>query len=263
MKYKICWITLCKNEEDLIPFCIDYWKRIADKVVVFDNHSTDSSVELLSKHDWIEVRYFDSDGQNDVIQKQIKEQAYLEYKDQFDVIIISDMDELFFMNDVESKISDFLLAGYNIMAFPIYSLCEDYKPNYNASMLLHQMSHKFYKQRMNHMDGFDEISKLSIFNCHTTDKVMMSVGQHYVQTLPSMRIMLVNDGFCLHVDKGWGVDYKYKIRQKMWENLSDVNKNGGMCLEYSDSYEKLKQEYENNQKKSFDINERFNSHNKS
>ena len=254
---KTYWVVLCKNEEDIIPFCIQYWSRIADKVIVYDNHSTDSSVELLSKYDWIEIRTFDSDGQNDSIQKQVKEQAYLEFKDQCDILIITDMDEVFYFNDFKAISEAFVSGDYNILMTPIFSLCEDSKPPYSEDKLLHQQCHKFYKQKMNHMQGFDDYSKLSIFNTKITDKVNMSVGQHYVQTSPQMKIMLSMDGFNLHIDKGFGVDYKYNIRQRMNNNLSDTNKRSGMCIEYSDSYEKLKTEYEKNQANSFDLNERL------
>ena len=108
---------------------------------------------------------------------------------------------------------------------------------------------------MNHMKGFDEYSKLSIFNTKVTYKVEMSVGQHFVKTSPEMNIMLSDVGFNLHIDKGFGLEYKYKIRQKMYANLSQTNKRYGMAIEYADSYEKLAAEYKNNQENSFDINE--------
>lgn len=256
-KYKIYWITLCKNEEDIIPFCIQYWKRIADKVIVFDNHSTDSSVELLSKHDWIEVRTFDSDGQNDVIQKTIKEQSYLEFKDECDAIIISDMDETFYFDNFSGEVAKMIDGGYSCLITPIHSLCEEFKPTPHEKHYLHQLCHMFYKQRMNHMSGFDDFSKISIFNCKVVDRVAMSVGQHYVQTLPNMQIMLSIDGFCLHVDKGFGESYFIKKRQKMGANLSETNKRGGMCTEYLKSVEELKQEYADKQKKSYDLNKKL------
>lgn len=254
MKYKVCWIVLCKNEIDILPFVKQYWDRVASKVVVFDNGSDDGSIEFLQSLPYVEIRHFDSEGQNDIIQKQIKERAYLEFCDKYDIIILSDMDEVFYFNDFEALVSEMINGGYNVLATPIYSLCEDSKPQYEDGKLLHQLCHKFYKQRMNHMKNFEEISKLSIFNCKNTLKVNMSVGQHFVQTTPSMKILYSTDGFCLHVDKGMGLDYKYAIRQKMNKNLSETNKRSGMCIEYADSYEKLKKEYEENQNKSFDLN---------
>lgn len=251
---KTCWITLCKDEMDILPFVKQYWERIGCDVVVYDNGSTDGSLEYLSKLPYVTLKHFASDGQNDVIQKQVKEQAYLELKYNYDIIIISDMDEVFYFNDFKALSEAFVSGGYNVLATPILSLCEDFKPPYDEDLLLHQQCHKFYKQRMNHMKGFEDYSKLSIFNTKTTDKVDMSVGQHYVQTSPSMRIMLSYDGFNLHIDKGFGVEYKYEIRQRMNKNLSETNRMGGMCIEYGDSYEKLKREYGQNQSKSFDVN---------
>lgn len=252
---KICWITLCKNEMDILPFVRKYWERISADVIVYDNGSTDGSLEYLSDIPYVTIRHFDSDGHNDIIHKNVKEQAYLEYKNDYDIIIITDMDEVFFFDDFKAVSEAFIDGGYNILMTPIISLCEDFKPPYSEDKYLHQLCHKFYRQRMNHMKGFDDFSKLSIFNTKVTDKVEMSVGQHYVKTSPDMKIMLSNNGFNLHVDKGFGLDYKYKVRQRMYANLSDTNKRYGMAIEYADSYEKLEREYKNNQKNSFDIND--------
>lgn len=252
---KICWITLCYNEMDILPFVSQYWERIGADVYVYDNGSTDGSIQYLLNLPYVTLRHFDSEGQNDVIQKTIKEQAYLELKDKYDIIIISDMDEVFCFKDFKALSEAFVQSDYNILMTPIFSLCEDSKPPYSRDLLLHQQCHKFYKQRMNHMQGFDDYSKLSIFNTRVTDKVNMSVGQHYVQTSPQMRIMLTNDGFNLHIDKGFGIQYRYNIKQKMYKNLSQTNRNGGMCTEYGDSFEKIEKEYRENQANSVDISD--------
>lgn len=262
-KYKVCWITLCKNEIDILPFVSKYWERIADKVVVFDNDSTDGSLEFLAKLPYVEIRHFDSDGQNDPLQKKIKEEAYLEYKDKYDVVIISDMDEIFYADDMDGIFDDFFAGGYAVLAFPIVTLCENSKPNFDASLLLHQQCHMYYKQKMNHTIGFEEISKFSIFNTKVVEAVNMSVGQHYVQTLPTMKILIHDDGFCLHLDKGFGWKYFCDRRKKMGDNLSETNKRGGMCFEYLKSENESRNEYLKKQEKSFDINDYFNSNNKS
>lgn len=240
---------------DILPFVRQYWERLNADVVVYDNGSDDGSVEYLSMFPYVTVRHFDSEGQNDIIQKQVKEQAYLEYKDKYDIIIITDMDEVFYFDDFKAVSETFVSGGFNVLATPIYSLCEDFMPSYSEDKYLHQLCHKFYKQRMNHMKGFENYSKLSIFNTKVTERVEMSVGQHFVQTYPSMRVEIPTDGFNLHLDKGFGLEYKYKIRQRMNANLSETNKRYGMAIEYADSYEKLAREYKNNQENSFDINE--------
>lgn len=252
---KICWITLCKNEMDILPFVRKYWERISADVVVYDNGSEDGSIEYLSMFPYVTVKHFDSDGQNDVIQKQVKEQAYLEYKDKYDIIIITDMDEVFYFDDFEAVSKAFIDGGFNILMTPIISLCEDFIPPYSEDKLLHEQCHKFYKQRMNHMKGFDDFSKLSIFNTKVTDKVEMSVGQHYVKTSPEMKIMLSDVGFNLHLCNGFGEDYFVKKRKMQSERLSETNKRYGMGIEYLKTEEESRNEYKNNQKNSFDIND--------
>lgn len=254
---KTLWITLVKNEMDILPFVTKYWERINADVLVMDNGSDDGSIEYLSKLPYVTLKHFDSDGQNDVIQKQVKEQAYLEYKDKYDIIIISDCDEVFYWRNFEASAERFLNGGYNVSMMPIYSLCEDFKPQPDDSKLLHQLCTKFYKQKMNHMQGFEDYSKLSVFNCKITDKVFMSVGQHFVQTSPDMRIMLDMDAFCLHIDKGLSKEFFVNKRIKMGANLSSTNINGGMCLEYLKSKEELENEYDEKQKKAFDLNKNF------
>ena len=249
-------VTLCKNESALIPFAIKYWQRIADKVIVYDNYSEDNSVELLSKYDFVEVRHFQSPGQQEIIQKELKEKTYLEFKDAFDVIILCDMDELFFFRDYKTSAKRMLDEGYDCMITPIYSLCNDVEPT-PSEKLLHQQCTMFYKQKMNHTPGFEEYSKFSIFNCHTVDGVSMSVGQHFVRTSPNMRIMLENDAFCLHTDKGFSPSFYLATKRRMGKNLSDFNKRNGMATEYLKSDEEHLKDYKEHQEKSFNLNEKI------
>ena len=192
-----------------------------------------------------------------IIQKTVKEQAYREVKDNYDFIIITDMDEVFYFDDFEALGEQAINEGCNIIATPIYTLCEDKKPQYEEGKLLHQQCGKFYVQRMNHMKGYEKVSKLSIFNTKTTDVVAMSVGQHYVQTYPSMKVLISDKGFCLHINKGFGEDYFVQKRKKMGENLSFINRRNGMGVEYLDSEEKMRQEYRACQERSFELPELF------
>lgn len=252
---KICIIVLCKNEMDILPFVRKYWERISADVIVYDNGSTDGSLEYLSDIPYVTIKHFDSDGHNDIIHKNVKEQAYLEYKNDYDIIIISDMDEIFFFDDFKAVSEAFIDGGYNILMTPIISLCEDFKPPYSEDKYLHQLCHKFYRQRMNHMKGFDDFSKLSIFNTKVTDRVNMSVGQHYVKTSPDMKIMLSNNGFNLHICNGFGEDYFVKKRKMQSERLSETNKRYGMGIEYLKTEEESRNEYRDKQKDAFDLNQ--------
>ena len=90
--------TFCYNDSFIIPEVIKYWEKYASHVIVYDNHSTDNSVELFSKYDWIEVREYDSNNKYDpeLIQK-MKETIYKGSK--ADYVMVCDIDEVILYKD--------------------------------------------------------------------------------------------------------------------------------------------------------------------
>ena len=107
MKHKIIVYTLAYNEEDLVERTVDYWKTLGvEKAVVYNNESTDSTVEKLSKYDWIEIRNFHTDGMTDDIQAIIKNTCWKEQKGNKDTwCIVCDFDEWLYVRDIDSLIS--------------------------------------------------------------------------------------------------------------------------------------------------------------
>ena len=59
---KILGVTVTYNNEDKIPYVMPYYERMGiDKLVVYDNGSTDKTVELLSKYPFVEIRSYHTD----------------------------------------------------------------------------------------------------------------------------------------------------------------------------------------------------------
>lgn len=105
--------TFCYNSEKILPFIINYWKQYATSVVVYDNMSTDKSVEILSKYDWIEVRHFDTNKKHDPDKMmQIKNNCVNESKSsKADYVMICDLDEVLYCYD--SLMHDLAIAKQN------------------------------------------------------------------------------------------------------------------------------------------------------
>ena len=55
---KLFGCTFVKNEEEMIPYVMPYIERLGyDKFVVYDDSSTDNTVEMLSKYPFVEIRH--------------------------------------------------------------------------------------------------------------------------------------------------------------------------------------------------------------
>ena len=97
---KIWVYTFCYNEELILPYVIEYWKPYATKVIVYDNGSTDKSVEILKKYDWIEVRKYDTNNTFDPEKiQQYKSVCYQESIGQADYVMVCDIDEVLLPNE--------------------------------------------------------------------------------------------------------------------------------------------------------------------
>lgn len=63
---KLIGYTCTFNEAGMVPYVMPYVERMGyDKFIVYDNMSTDNTVELLSKYPFVEIRYYDTNGKFD------------------------------------------------------------------------------------------------------------------------------------------------------------------------------------------------------
>lgn len=251
--------TLCWNEHDVIPYAIQYWKRLKEQVdgfnvIVYDNHSTDDSVQLLKAYDWIEVRYFETDGMNDLIQRKIKDEAWKEARGKVDYVIVCDMDEVLYSSDLMSVLRTMKEGGYNVLGTPLYTLCGDSMPIYEEGKLLHELVGKGYKQRMNHHPKYEHLAKFMLFNPNRTIEMCPSVGWHICNPIP-MKLYETDKVTAIHFDKGFSEDYFVNKRMKMAKRLSDTNKRNGFCYEYGWNEQRQREEYRKNQANAVNLNE--------
>jgi len=68
---KILGVTFTYNNEDKIPYVMPYYERMGiDKLVVYDNGSTDRTVEMLSNYPFVEIRSYKTDGNRPIKQSE-------------------------------------------------------------------------------------------------------------------------------------------------------------------------------------------------
>ena len=94
---KITLYTFCYNEKEILPYFLNHYSKIVDKIVVYDNQSTDSSIEILKsfKGCEIEIRDYLTNNQiQDDILMRTKNNCWKD--DNSDYIIVLDIDEFLY-----------------------------------------------------------------------------------------------------------------------------------------------------------------------
>jgi hypothetical protein len=94
--FAVCW-----NEEQRLPYFLRHYDSFAQRIVVYDNQSTDQSVRLLTAHPRTECRTFDTGNEiRDDRYLEIKNEAWKESIGKADWVVVVDIDEFTYHPDI-------------------------------------------------------------------------------------------------------------------------------------------------------------------
>lgn len=125
---KLFGFTFCRNEEKLIPYVIPYIERMGyDKFIVYDNESTDNTVDMLKQYPFIEIRSFHTDKFDDAAVTKIFLGVYqecIDYINEHDGETVwlsrTDFDEVLFLDGVGCCPGKGVLGGEYVQSYNVY-----------------------------------------------------------------------------------------------------------------------------------------------
>lgn len=243
-KKDIILITLCYNEIKILPFALQYWKRICNKVIVYDNGSIDGSVVFLLKYGkgLVELRHFRYENNNLINDEELKEfknNVWKEFRNQYKWCIMCDIDEMFYTQNINSFLSYINTNNIDVIKCNGYQLISTYFPQYDPKSLLHHLVKYGSKDNM--------YNKCLMFNMHNIKEINYDYGAHKcypVSNNNSLNIYQFNNVYLYHAK--WltyqYVEDKYKILQN---KLSNFNVQNNFGTEYQQSENSIKNQYIN------------------
>lgn len=229
--------TFLYNEEDILPYFLKHYSQFVDKIVVYNNMSTDNSIEILKnwKDCEIEIREFDTNNQYD-------ERTLMEFKNNCwkecdsDYVIVCDMDELLYHPDIKNFIQSrnyvdyYTPSGYHMIgdevptdySKQIYDIIKNgtYDVNYGKNVLFKRKDvlETNYAPGA-HMSSFQGTKRL--VNC-TTDQIKLL---HYKWLSPEY-VVNKNTNYGERTSEhskshGWGIHYTL-TKDKMIEEYNNL-----------------------------------------
>lgn len=226
---KIEVFTLCWNEMAILPWVVDYWKRFASHVTVYDNGSTDGSVEFLQRHgDFVTVRHFDTEGHksNDA-QSLIKNRCWKEARGRADLVCVCDLDEILIIR--HDAVFRMLLAGATICEPIWYELVSDKRPEYEEGKLLHELRPMAAMAKVS--PRMPTPSKAVLFDPNKIEEINYGPGAHRCDPKGDVR-WYGGDIYVLHINNSLSLEYKLDRYRQQRERLSEADKKKGYGKHY-------------------------------
>lgn len=213
---KVEVFTLCWNEMAILPYAVKYWQDYAAKVTVYDNGSTDGSLEYMAQFpELIEVRHFETGNQkNNTIQMMMKNNMWKEARGRADLVVVCDLDEMLIP---EASAFDRLFnAGGATICKPLwYDLLSDEIPTEEG-----------YLDNLRPYAIFNPSSKVVVFNPNAIQEINYNAGAHTCQPVGDVK-WCGGDIYLLHANNALSLEYRlerYK-QQAARRSEDDIKKN--------------------------------------
>ena len=203
------------NEEKILPFTLDYYSNICEKIFIYDNMSTDSSDEIYKKYPKVEaVKWSSGDEIHELNYTKIKSE---EYKNRsrnqgVDWVIVCDCDELLYHENLLEKLEEYKIEGITVPLIDGHDMVSEEFPSYDGDLITNKI--KIGSKT------YEPMCKNIIFNPDLD--VQYGIGGHSFQAI-NAKYSKERELKLLHY-KFLGKDYVKNIYISRAKRLSQFNK---------------------------------------
>ncbi len=215
--YAACW-----NEEAIIPFFLRHYEPLVDRIIVFDDQSTDRSVELLRASSKVEVRPFVREAASYLdAHLTLFETCWHESRGRADWVCLVDLDEFLFHPRWHQYLTTQKEAGVTVIQALGYDMVSENFPPAHAALATTLTR----GQRDLHLD------KTPLFAPDAIEQINHIVGRH--RCSPVGRVLLPRQyRMQLRHYKALGLDYVLARSRALATRLTDHDRARGWSTHY-------------------------------
>lgn len=236
--YSLCW-----NEERLLPYYFRHYDAIADRFFIFDDASTDASLDILAKHSKVEIDRFYKQPDSFVASAHVfNNNIWKRSRNKADWVILCNMDEHLYHPDLLNYLKQCQDAGITAIPAEGYQMISDSFPDSDerlCDLIAFGMRYK-------------KMSKLCIFNPDAIDEINYKHGRHYANPIGRVVYPQKRDLKLLHF-KYLGLDYLITRWAELSTGLRRIDIEKGWGSRYLSEREKIEQSFRDVWTASFEI----------
>ena len=230
----------------MLPFLFRHYDSWVDQYVVYDDSSTDGTLDILNAHPRVEVRQFIRSNPDslDLSKQTLFNEMWKESRDQANWVILIDVDEHLHVPNISmlEYMQTCTDQGVTIIPALGYQMVSDEFPH--ANELLSETRTKGAP--------FKWMSKTCLINPDAVEEFNSSIGNHWCWPFGRLKLP-ARDELVLSHYKVMGIDHTYKRYQYMKSKMGAQDIANGWGEHYSWTLEQLRTEWERYKKNAVDL----------
>jgi len=232
---KIDLYTICWNEEYMLKFFFRHYDDIVDRYIVFDDGSTDLSLEILKNHPKVEIRTLPRVEEDSYVlaARKLHNSCWKESRHHADWVIITAIDEFLYHPDLKEYILKCEKKGITIIPALGYQMISESLPDPGK-----KLTDSIKKGAPD-----NALNKLILFNPDAVKETNFEVGRHKARPAGHLVFPTSDEMLNLHY-KYLSFEYTVQRHQELDNKRGSLDKEKGWGAHYQWSVEKLKNQWD-------------------
>lgn len=230
--YTVCW-----NEADMLGFFFRQYDPIVDRYLVYDNGSTDGSLDILNAHPKVELRRFEQTHAESFVlsHQQFQNEAWKESRHEADWVIVTAIDEHLEVAGRNNRKYLKSVHNYGVTLIPAIGLqmiSED-EPRQGERLASTRTLGAFW----------DVMSKLSVFDPNKIVETNFTVGRHGAMPIGETRLPRCDELMLLHY-KYLGFERTLARQAALGNKIGPADRANNFGYQYFWSPERLRADWD-------------------
>ncbi len=221
--YSFCW-----NEEKILPYFLRHYGQFCQKMVLYDNGSSDESQKIIQAAPQAELRHYDSGGQfRDDLKLELANNCWKEARGQADYVVVCDIDEFLYHPSIQHCLKGKKAEGFTCIIPRAFHMVSDRFPT-TPGQITTEVKNGVYSEFY---------SKPCLFDPNAIEEMNYELGCHKADPTGRVKINHAQWHLKLLHYQYLGFDYLVWRHQRYRKRLSDFNLENGCGIQYLETNE--------------------------